>query len=250
MSPLKLLIPMLIAMASCASLPETAAAFDYDCSDFATQEEAQEQLLPGDPYRLDADNDGIACEDLPSGGGGGGGGGSQPAPPPPPPKLEKDAAREAAKQEARRYNRRSARIDAVAFNGCSRRSRQKVVCKFTARGETSGQVTTCGIRIAVQGEGSDASAGAPRAHCSTNQKLVLSYARAKQALQTNANQIAGKSVPLVVERRSRVSFAGESEWRQIATNGTPQQCFLQLIVEMRSSGSLGVRVIRRECAAV
>jgi hypothetical protein len=38
---------------------------DYDCSDFATQEEAQEYLLPGDPYNLDADNDGIACEDLP-----------------------------------------------------------------------------------------------------------------------------------------------------------------------------------------
>jgi hypothetical protein len=54
----------------------------YDCSDFDTQEEAQAQLLPGDPYGLDADNDGQACETLPSGGatsggspiGGGGGG--------------------------------------------------------------------------------------------------------------------------------------------------------------------------------
>jgi len=41
----------------------------YDCSDFNTQQEAQAQLLPGDPYGLDADNDGIACEDLPSGPG-------------------------------------------------------------------------------------------------------------------------------------------------------------------------------------
>jgi len=55
----------------------------YDCSDFETQEEAQAQLLPGDPYGLDGDNDGQACETLPSGGttsggspiGGGGGGG-------------------------------------------------------------------------------------------------------------------------------------------------------------------------------
>jgi hypothetical protein len=54
----------------------------YDCSDFDTQEEAQAQLLPGDPYGLDGDNDGMACDDLPSGGtttgsspiGGGGGG--------------------------------------------------------------------------------------------------------------------------------------------------------------------------------
>src|SRR5215208_1763695 len=54
----------------------------YDCSDFDTQEEAQAQLLPGDPYGLDGDNDGMACDTLPSGGttsggspiGGGGGG--------------------------------------------------------------------------------------------------------------------------------------------------------------------------------
>ena len=38
---------------------------DLDCSDFATQQEAQARLEPGDPYRLDEDGDGIACEDLP-----------------------------------------------------------------------------------------------------------------------------------------------------------------------------------------
>jgi Excalibur calcium-binding domain len=37
---------------------------DLDCSDFDTQPEAQAQLLPGDPFRLDADGDGVACEDL------------------------------------------------------------------------------------------------------------------------------------------------------------------------------------------
>ncbi len=40
-------------------------AVDYDCGDFANQGEAQEYLSPGDPYGLDADNDGIACESLP-----------------------------------------------------------------------------------------------------------------------------------------------------------------------------------------
>ena len=43
----------------------SARARDYDCSDFATQAEAQEYLLPGDPYNLDGDGDGIACESLP-----------------------------------------------------------------------------------------------------------------------------------------------------------------------------------------
>jgi len=42
-----------------------AKALDYDCADFSTQAEAQGYLLAGDPYNLDGDNDGVACEDLP-----------------------------------------------------------------------------------------------------------------------------------------------------------------------------------------
>ena len=38
---------------------------DYNCSDFQTQAEAQKYLLPGDPYRLDANHDGSACDSLP-----------------------------------------------------------------------------------------------------------------------------------------------------------------------------------------
>ena len=47
--------------------PELPAE-DYNCSDFDTQEDAQEVFDaagPGDPYGLDQDNDGIACETLP-----------------------------------------------------------------------------------------------------------------------------------------------------------------------------------------
>lgn len=42
---------------------------DLDCEDFFTQESAQATLdeVPSDPYRLDADGDGVACETLPSG---------------------------------------------------------------------------------------------------------------------------------------------------------------------------------------
>jgi hypothetical protein len=38
---------------------------DYGCADFRTQEEAQSYLTPGDPYVLDPDGDGLACEELP-----------------------------------------------------------------------------------------------------------------------------------------------------------------------------------------
>ena len=56
----------------------SASAQDLDCGNFATQEEAQAVLDadPSDPNGLDADNDGVACEDLPSGGGGTTGGGA------------------------------------------------------------------------------------------------------------------------------------------------------------------------------
>jgi micrococcal nuclease len=48
-----------------AGEPPAPAGGDYDCSDFATRAQAQRQLLPGDPYGLDSDGDGVACEDLP-----------------------------------------------------------------------------------------------------------------------------------------------------------------------------------------
>ena len=59
--------------------PSAAAQQDLNCDDFATQEEAQAVFDRdrSDPNGLDGnDNDGIACENLPSGGGGGGGAGA------------------------------------------------------------------------------------------------------------------------------------------------------------------------------
>jgi Excalibur calcium-binding domain len=53
-----------------AALPTPALASDKDCSDFATQRAAQIFFLKhggprSDPHRLDADDDGVACEDNP-----------------------------------------------------------------------------------------------------------------------------------------------------------------------------------------
>lgn len=48
-------------------LPPLPDDGDYDCGHFETQEQAQYVLdtTDGDPHRLDADDDGIACETLP-----------------------------------------------------------------------------------------------------------------------------------------------------------------------------------------
>lgn len=49
-----------------ADLPACTTT-DCDCKDFKTRAEAQRVLdaFPGDPFRLDKDKDGIACESLP-----------------------------------------------------------------------------------------------------------------------------------------------------------------------------------------
>lgn len=43
----------------------TSAAGDYSCADFDTQQEAQIYLSPSDPYGLDPDGNGLACDYLP-----------------------------------------------------------------------------------------------------------------------------------------------------------------------------------------
>ena len=65
-----IVLATLSMMAILVFAPAVMAQTDYDCTpgvDFDTQEEAQQFLLAGDPYGLDADNDGMACDDLPSG---------------------------------------------------------------------------------------------------------------------------------------------------------------------------------------
>lgn len=46
---------------------------DVNCGDFSTRAEAQIYLLPGDPFGLDGDGDGVACTSLPPGDAGPGG---------------------------------------------------------------------------------------------------------------------------------------------------------------------------------
>jgi Excalibur calcium-binding domain len=62
---------LLFAAALSIGFSGTASAEDLDCSDFATQAEAQASFnsTPGDPNDLDRDDDGIACEALPGSSG-------------------------------------------------------------------------------------------------------------------------------------------------------------------------------------
>ena len=61
---------LVLAAAAVLPMAGVASAQDRNCSDFDTQQEAQDALRAGDPDNLDDDGDGIACELLPGGGGG------------------------------------------------------------------------------------------------------------------------------------------------------------------------------------
>ncbi|HXH79436.1 thermonuclease family protein [Nocardioides sp.] len=66
LSPLVLLAVLIAGLV--ASPSSAAAVTDMDCGDFATQAAAQTFFLnagPGDPHRLDAEGDGLACESNP-----------------------------------------------------------------------------------------------------------------------------------------------------------------------------------------
>lgn len=172
--------------------PAGASALDYDCADFATQEEAQEYLTPGDPHRLDGDSDGVACEDLPSGGTGGGGGGDATPPPPPPPKLDKSVARTASRDAAAAIVRDSGRLDRTSFQGCRRKDRQHVVCRFLARGQTATRRVSCRFKVSVEGTNESYSTWVKRLGCRSEPRLRLRYPRAKAAIHRDGPPNTGE----------------------------------------------------------
>ena len=235
------------------AVPQQAMAGDLDCSDFASQAEAQENLAPGDPDGLDGDGDGIACEDNPcpcsSATGGGGGGSSQPAAPEPPPyRLPKAAARAEARQLAQQFVRRNLRVDSLAFNGCRRLGMRRIDCNFTARGRQADSLTTCHLRVAVRARNRQP-AGRLGERCVTRSTLRLTATRARPALSARAAELAGRPVLIVeLERASEIAFRGLAEWvRPGSSPGTRERCFALLEATLNGDRSIGVSLIESEC---
>jgi hypothetical protein len=219
---------------------------DYDCADFATQAEAEEYLLPGDPYNLDGDNDGIACEDNPCPCSYTPGGAPEevttvvrekPAPPPKPPKLNKAVARSAAFAKSRLFNLRSRLISLVSFEGCSRTSRQKIHCTFHGRGRTEVLSSSCEIRVVVTGEGADAHAKL-RATCRSERLLYLTFARAIPAIRVAGEEVARRGVAIVVaERLSNLEIEATVEWGRIGSKEA-EECAARFVARLNSADEL------------
>lgn len=227
-----------------------AAAVDYDCADFSTQEEAQEYLEPGDPYNLDGDNDGVACEDLPSGGGGGGGSGgggsAEPPPPPEPPRLKKAAAKRVARAKAVRFDRLHAQVRGVVLNRCARRSKYRIDCRFFTDGRTPGLETSCTLKVIVRGEGGLASA---RLRHFCRSERILTFQRAREAMEPEAERLAEKPAQVIgLERQSRTAILGQATWTRTTT--VRERCFAEMTAVLLGSGEVEVRSRAAECSPV
>jgi hypothetical protein len=243
---LGVLLVLSTAMVICLAGPPGAAAAqhrDYDCADFATQAEAEEYLLPGDPYNLDADNDGIACEDNPcpcsyTPGAGEEPPPPEPPPPPKPPKLNKAVARSAALGKARRFNLRNRLISLVSFEGCHRTSRSKIHCTFHGRGQTKTLSSSCEIRVVVTGEGSRAHAKL-RATCRSERLLYLTFARAIPAIRLAGEELARRSVVIVVaERIDDLEIEAAVEWWRTTNLKVKEECEVTFIARLNSANEV------------
>jgi hypothetical protein len=231
-----------------------AAGTDYDCGDFANQAEAQEYLLPGDPYRLDADDDGIACEDLPcpcsygEGGSGGGGGGGD-VMKPPPYRLPKAAARRAARSVGLKFVRRNPRVSSLTMGACRRLGERRIDCRATARGRTSTTKTTCRVRVAVRAVNRRPKARLAASRCGTRSTLKLTAAQARSALLSRGAELAGKRPALgFLERNSAISFMGMAEWtRRLSTASPREECLALMEANLTPSRQIRVSVLETGC---
>jgi hypothetical protein len=243
-------------MAAGLGAPSHAAARDYDCSDFGTQAEAEEYLLPGDPYNLDGDNDGVACEDNPCPCNYTPPGGtvepqpevhSEPKPPPPPPpyRLPVRAAERAARKFTRHFIRASARVVRGTLEGCRRLTERRIDCVAATIGETATTETECRLRIAVGARNRSPRARLETVTCRT-QRERLTAAQALAAMKPAAAELAGYRVPIeALERRSEIAFRGYAEWTQ-GTRTERERCSTQLVAQL-SAGRVGVEPFETSC---
>jgi len=243
----------LICVGLGAHSPSSASAADLDCADFSSQAEAQENLYPGDPYGLDGDDDGVACEDNPCPCSYGSPSEPPPsAPPKPPPyRLSKAAARTAAKQLARRFVRRNPAVDSLSFGGCNRLGETLVHCRLTARGGDAERRTTCQLTIAVGAKNRRPRARLTSSPCRTDQILRLDAAAARAALRSRGAELAGKPVGIYnLERVAATAIRGLAEWAYVTPAKSREECFALMEATLRSPGNVAVEVIETDCEVV
>jgi hypothetical protein len=157
--------------------------------------------------------------------------------------LKKSAAKRTARAKAVRFDRLHAQVRGVNFSHCARRSRFRVDCKFFTDGRTPTLETTCVLTVIVRGQGGLASARL-RSFC--QRERILSFQRAREAMEPEAERIAGKPAQVIgLERQSRTAIRGEATW--IRTTALRERCSVELTAVLFNSGEVEVRARSFEC---
>jgi hypothetical protein len=232
-----------------ASSPPKAAATDFDCDDFPNQATAQEYLHPGDPYFLDADNDGVACESLPCPcAGKTQGSGQTAAKPPAPSRLDEAAARRMARKAAREFAQSHERVTTTAVGDCKRRAARHVDCLAIDRGKSDTTRTICHLRVAVRGDSATPRAKLASVNCRTTSLFTLTEARALAAIGEEMSKLVAEPVRIVgVHRDSRTSFTASIEWTRSNPTGGLEKCSALSEAKLSTPDNLTVSLLIFDC---
>jgi hypothetical protein len=145
--------------------------------------------------------------------------------------------------KARRFDRLHAQVGGIVFNGCSRRSKYRIACSFYTDGRSADFETRCNLRVIVSGEGSLTSA---RLRSACRREQILSFQRAKEAMEPEAERIAEKTARLVrLARQSRTVIVGEAIWTRTTT--VRERCSVELAAVLLNSGEVEARSRYLEC---
>jgi hypothetical protein len=134
-------------------------------------------------------------------------------------------------------------VSGIEFNGCSRRSKYRIVCRFFTDGQSANFETMCNLRVIVRGEGSSTSA---RLRPSCRRERYLTFERAREAMEPEAERIAEKPANVFgLQRQSRTTIFGEAVWfRRTAER---ERCSVELVASLLNSGELEVLSRYLEC---
>ena len=131
----------------------------------------------------------------------------------------------------------------IQFNGCSRLSKYRIVCRFFTDGQSANYETFCSLRVIVRGEGSLASA---KLRPSCRRERYLSFQRAREGMEPEAERIAEKPVNVVgLTRQNRTTIFGEATWAR--TTEQRERCSVELVASLLNSGVLEVTSRYLEC---
>lgn len=134
-------------------------------------------------------------------------------------------------------------MSGIQFNGCARRSKYRVDCRFFTDGGGADFEASCRLTVIVRGEGERASAKL-RSRC--RREPVLSFRRAEEAMAAEAERIAEKRVRVDnLSRQSRTRVFGQAFW--FRSPGDKENCTLDLLAVLVDSGEVEVRTRYFDC---